>query len=253
MTDVGKIFDALNVFCPFEVHEPWDNVGILVGERAAEVRKAAVVLDITADAVKQAHVLGAQIVVSHHPVIFNAIKALEPSDPVYLLASFNMNAVCAHTNLDCADGGVNDVLARCLELENVEKVLSNEAQTPILRTGELKSELSTEAFARYVVEKLGCHVRFADGKRIIKKVMLCGGAGGEFFADAAAYGCEALVTGEIKHHEFLAASACGVTAVEAGHFETETPVVDVLKCYLEQAVPEVEFFTLPVEPPTRFV
>lgn len=253
MTDVGKIFDTLNVFCPFNVHEPWDNVGLLVGERDAKVKKAAVVLDITADAVRRAHALGAQLIVSHHPVIFNAIKFLEPSDPVYLLASFNMNAVCAHTNLDCADGGVNDVLAGLLELENVKKVLSDESQTPILRMGELKNELSPEAFARYVGEKLGCHVRFADGCRNIKRVMLCGGAGGEFFTDAAAEGCEALVTGEIKHHEFLSAAARGVTAIEAGHFETENPVVDVLKAYLEKAVPEVEFFTLPIESPTRFV
>lgn len=253
MADVGKIFDALNVFCPFEVHEPWDNVGLLVGERAAEVKKAAVVLDITADAVKQAHALGAQLIVSHHPVIFNAIKRLEPSDPVYLLASFNMNAVCAHTNLDCADGGVNDVLARLLELEKVQKVHSDEAETPILRMGELEKELSPEAFAHYVGEKLGCHVRFAGSGRKIKRVLLCGGAGGEFFADAAAESCEAIVTGEIKHHEFLGAAACGVTAVEAGHFETENPVVEVLKNYLEGAVPEVGFFTLPVEPPTRFV
>ena len=112
MAVVGDIYNALDAFCPFDVHEQWDNVGLLVGESSAQVTRAAVVLDITPDAVERAHEVGAQLIISHHPVIFHPIKNLGAHDPVYLLAKYGMNAICAHTNLDCADGGVNDVLAQ---------------------------------------------------------------------------------------------------------------------------------------------
>ena len=253
MTTVGSIFDALNEFCPFEIHEPWDNVGLLVGERDTAVKKAAVVLDITADAVEAAHGAGAQLVVSHHPVIFNSLKKLDSRDPVYLLAKYGMSAVCAHTNLDCAEGGVNDVLARVLGLSDVEKIPSSECAEPLLRAGRLQSPMSPEELAKLVSDKLSCHVRFSSGARNISRVALCGGAGGEFFADAAAAGCEALVTGDAAHHEFLGAAAAGVTLVAAGHFETENPVVPTLAEYLSRRLPEAEFFVLPQQPPAKFI
>lgn len=180
MAVVGDIYNALDAFCPFDVHEQWDNVGLLVGESSAQVTKAAVVLDITPDAVERAHEAGAQLIISHHPVIFHPIKNLGAHDPVYLLAKYGMNAICAHTNLDCADGGVNDVLAQCLGLENVRKIPSPNAGTMLLRAGELKEELSPKRFAELVSQRLCCHVRYCDGGRSIKRVALCGGAGGEF-------------------------------------------------------------------------
>ena len=213
MAVVGDIYNALDSFCPFEVHEPWDNVGLLVGEKESEVRRAAVVLDITPDAVKKAHEAGAQLIVSHHPVIFHPIKNLGAHDPVYLLAKYGMNALCAHTNLDCADGGVNDVLAQCLGLENVRKIPSPSADTMLLRAGELKDALSPKNFAELVSQRLCCHVRYCDGGRSIKRVALCGGAGGEFFSDALAFGCEALVSGDVSHHEFLGAELLSLPPV----------------------------------------
>ncbi len=253
MAVVGDIYNALDSFCPFEVHEPWDNVGLLVGEKETEVSRAAVVLDITPDAVEKAHEAGAQLIVSHHPVIFHPIKNLGAHDPVYLLAKYGMNAICAHTNLDCADGGVNDVLAQCLGLENVRKIPSPSADTMLLRAGELKDALSPKNFAELVSLRLCCHVRYCDGGRSIKRVALCGGAGGEFFSDALAFGCEALVSGDVSHHEFLGAAACGVTLVAAGHFETENPIVKTLFEYLAGAVDAVEFFIVPQQSPTHFI
>ncbi|MEE0638833.1 MAG: Nif3-like dinuclear metal center hexameric protein, partial [Acutalibacteraceae bacterium] len=168
MAVVGDIYNALDAFCPFDVHEQWDNVGLLVGESSAQVTRAAVVLDITPDAVERAHEAGAQLIISHHPVIFHPIKNLGAHDPVYLLAKYGMNAICAHTNLDCADGGVNDVLAQCLGLENVRKIPSPNAGTMLLRAGELREELSPKQFAELVSQRLCCHVRYCDGGRSIK-------------------------------------------------------------------------------------
>ena len=229
MAVVGDIYNALDAFCPFDVHEQWDNVGLLVGESSAQVTKAAVVLDITPDAVERAHEAGAQLIISHHPVIFHPIKNLGAHDPVYLLAKYGMNAICAHTNLDCADGGVNDVLAQCLGLENVRKIPSPNAGTMLLRAGELREELSPKQFAELVSQRLCCHVRYCDG------------------------GCEALVSGDVAHHEFLGASACGVTLVAAGHFETENPVVKTIFDYLEKTVTDVDFFVISQQSPTHFI
>ena len=253
MAVVGDIYNALDAFCPFDVHEQWDNVGLLVGESSAQVTKAAVVLDITPDAVERAHEARAQLIISHHPVIFHPIKNLGAHDPVYLLAKYGMNAICAHTNLDCADGGVNDVLAQCLGLENVRKIPSPNAGTMLLRAGELKEELSPKRFAELVSQRLCCHVRYCDGGRSIKRVALCGGAGGEFFSDALAFGCEALVSGDVAHHEFLGAAACRVTLVAAGHFETENPVVKTIFEYLEKTVSGVDFFVISQQSPTHFI
>ena len=93
MAVVGDIYNALDAFCPFDVHEQWDNVGLLVGESSAQVTRAAVVLDITPDAVERAHEVGAQLIISHHPVIFHPIKNLGAHDPVYLLAKYGMNDI----------------------------------------------------------------------------------------------------------------------------------------------------------------
>ena len=164
-----------------------------------------------------------------------------------------MNAICAHTNLYCADGGVNDVLAQCLGLEDVRKIPSPNAGTMLLRAGELKEELSPKRFAELVSQRLCCHVRYCDGGRSIKRVALCGGAGGEFFSDALAFGCEALVSGDVAHHEFLGAAACRVTLVAAGHFETENPVVKTIFEYLEKTVSGVDFFVISQQSPTHFI
>ena len=149
--------------------------------------------------------------------------------------------------------GVNDVLAQCLGLENVRKIPSPNAGTMLLRAGELKEALSPKQFAELVSQRLCCHVRYCDGGRSIKRVALCGGAGGEFFSDALAFGCEALVSGDVAHHEFLGASACGVTLVAAGHFETENPVVKTIFDYLEKTVSGVDFFVIPQQSPTHFI
>lgn len=252
MTTVGAVFDVLDGFCPFEQSEPWDNAGLLVGKRDFAVSKIAVSLDITAEIVEQAHQHGAELIVSHHPVIFHPLKNIEPDNPVYLLAKYGISAICAHTCLDCAHGGVNDVLAARLGLSNVQTIPTPQAQTPLLRAGELE-EMSAEVFAKYVSDKLNSHVFFADGGEKIKRAAVCGGAGGEFFSDAKVAGCQAFVTGEARHHELLEAAAVGITLVVAGHFETEVPVTDTLFNLLKEQIKDVEVIKLTEISPVRFI
>lgn len=227
MPKVRDVFEYIDSFAPFDSQCEWDNSGLLVGDAQREVKKIGVVLDITARAVAQAARAGVDLLVSHHPVIFNPISRLDASSPVYLLASSGIAAICAHTSLDAAIGGVNDALARALGFDNPVR-LSESSDERIIRCCTVTPAMTPTALARTVCEKLSCAVRLCEGRGMISKVALCGGAGGEYLGFAAANGCDAYITGEIKHHEMLEAKALGITAIDAGHFETENPVVPVL-------------------------
>lgn len=222
---VKDIFDFLQSIAPFEAQCEWDNSGLLVGEPSKEVKKIGVVLDITADAVDYAAKNGIDLIVSHHPVIFRPAKNFLDGNPAYMLAKNGISAICAHTSLDIAKGGVNDALAAALGFDNVSD-FSECGETAMIRIAEI-CETDAECLAKLVAEKLSTCTAVADGGKKIKTVALCGGAGGDFCFEVAAK-CDAFITGEVKHHEFLAAKDMGLTLISAGHFETENPVVSVL-------------------------
>ncbi len=242
MTTVQDIFDFLNSIAPFDTQESWDNSGFLVGSSSQEVTTAALALDITPQTVQLAKQAGAQLLISHHPVIFRPVKSVKESDPVFELIASGISAVCAHTNLDAAQGGVNDVLAQRLGLENV-RVLPLPSGEQLVRCGTLPEAMNAEAFGERVAKALGSPAAVADGGKPIRTVALCGGAGGDFIGEAAG-SADAYVTGEIAHHEFLQAVQLGLTAVAAGHFETENPVIAPLAQRLAQQFPQVKFQVL---------
>lgn len=246
MLTVKDVYDYINSFAPFSMQAKWDNSGMLVGDFAQQVKKIAVSLDITADAVEYAANAGADLIVSHHPVIFAAKKNVYSSDPVYLLAKNSMSAVCAHTSLDIANGGVNDALCEKLSLNG--KPLADEGEEAMVRVAELDEALSADDFATFVSEKLSAAVQVSDGGRMIKKIALCGGAGADFMQVAADCGCDAYVTGEARHHEYLQAKQAGITLITAGHYETENPVVEVIARKLEGEF-GIEVVTVPTEAP----
>lgn len=223
---VNEVFEYINSIAPFEKQCEWDNSGLVIGDKNSETEKIGIVLDITEEAVKYAAENGINLIVSHHPVIFRAVKTVLADDPAYLLIKNGISAICAHTSLDVAKGGVNDALADKLGFKNAVP-LSENGETEMVRVAET-SELSGRQLAMLCAEKLSTGVTVADSGNIIKKVALCGGAGADFMHDAANAGCDAYITGEAKHHEFLDAKAMGITLIAAGHFETENPVVSVL-------------------------
>lgn len=223
---VRDVFEYINSIAPFENQCEWDNSGILVGCKENEVKKIGVVLDLTSEAVKYAAKNGIDLVVSHHPVIFRAVKHFLDGDIPFMLAKNGISAICAHTNLDIAKGGVNDALAAALGFENVSD-FAESGELSMIRIAEI-DETNGDKLAQYVADKLKASVCLADSGRKIKKVAICGGSANEFIADIAENGCDAYITGELKHHEFLDALEMGLTVITAGHFETENPVVAVL-------------------------
>lgn len=229
---VKDVFDYIDKIAPFSAQCEWDNSGLLVGESDKAVKKIAVVLDITSDAVEKAAKMNADLIVSHHPVIFRAVKSFTDKDIPFMLVKNGISAICAHTSLDVAKGGVNDALASALGFENAMPFV-DEGELSMLRVAEVE-EISAIFLANLCAEKLSTGVRLADCGKKIKKIALCGGAGADFISAVAETGCDAYITGDVKHHEFLDARELGLTVIDAGHFETENPVVAVLAKKLEE-------------------
>ena len=234
---VYDFYDFLDERYDFSSALEFDNVGLLVGDGREKVTGVLVCLDCTDEAISEAVKLGANLIVTHHPVIFDPLKAVTEQSLVYRLIRNGISVISAHTNLDQADGGVNDALAETLGLQNIEKIADREGF--LYRIGELPESMTSDELAKMVGEKLSLRVKFVGNNSFIKRVAVCGGAGGSMLADVLATGVDAYVTSDIKHNVFLDAHAEGLTLIDAGHFNTEDVVIDKLYNELKEKFPEV--------------
>lgn len=241
MATVKNIYDFINSFAPFETALSFDNSGLLIGNPETKVNKVLLALDITSEVIKEAVNISANLIISHHPVIFNPIRNLKFEDITAKMIKNNLNAICAHTNLDVAEEGVNFYLAKKLELLNLSPLTYEENQ-PIGLTGFLKKEMDPKNFAEFVKISLGClGLRYTVTGRKIKKVGVCSGSGGCFVDNAKKQSCDAFVTGEIKHSDILKANELGVMIVDAGHYKTENVIIEPLSKTLKQHFQNLEF------------
>lgn len=233
---VQMVAEAVSRLAPRRLAEEWDNPGLLVGEPSTEVKKILVCLDVLDESISQAIELDAQIIVAHHPLIFHAIKNVRADLPlgkkISRLIKNGLAVFAAHTNLDIAFGGVNDILAEKIGLVDVKNF--GDEEFSMGRIGTLETPMTAENFACHVKKVLNAdNVRLVSaGDFPIKKVGLCGGAGAEFIQKAKFFGAQAFVTGDVKYHEAQAAVENGIHVVDAGHFATEFPIVHVLADYL---------------------
>ncbi len=244
MAKVKDFYGYLNSIAPFETQEDWDNSGMLVGDMDAEVKKAAVVLDITHEEIKKAKAIGADLIISHHPVIFNPIKSVTRGSVPYELVASSINALCCHTPLDIADGGTNDSLAKLLGIEVTR------TEDPILRLGTVEPTTAQE-LAGKIANTLNTKVRYADAGKTIKKIAICTGAGCSLIE--AAGEIDAFITGDASHHNFLDCIQAGITLIAAGHYETEIVVVPVLVKKLQAQFPDIEIIDIKQENPIKFI
>lgn len=252
MTTVHEIYRYLDGLAPFRRQMEFDNSGFLVGRGETEVRKVLVALDITGEVAHEAAALGVQMVVSHHPVIFRPRRSITDDDLVgrilLTLAENRIAAVCAHTNLDVAVGGVNDALAQTLELEDVThfEVLGHDPDGAAYSVGRIGNASgprtgSLTDFAAFVKERLGTGgVRCVDAGLPVHRVAVGGGACGEYVEKATALGCDTFVTSDMKYNQFLDAKALGLNVIDAGHFSTENVVCPVLAAWLRKGFPDLE-------------
>ena len=241
MTTVNDIMEYMETLAPRGLKMDWDNVGLNCGSRSAEVRKILVALDPFEHVCQEAADWGADLLVTHHPLIFRALPVVTDEAAITrglrTLVKHDISHFCAHTNLDCAEGGVNDVLADVLGLENVEKL---GAYGGMMRCGTV-NEQSPEDFLALVKEKLGCDgLRYCDGGKPVRKVAVGGGSCSDGLYDVIQAGCDTFVTADVKYNGFWDAYEQGVTLIDAGHFYTENPVVAMLAEKLREKFPEIE-------------
>lgn len=241
---VKNILEYLETLAPTYMKYDWDNVGLLCGSREKEVKKILVALDPFLDVCEEAAQIGADLIVTHHPLIFRPCKSVTDEDPVgksiLFLVSHGISAVNVHTNLDCAAGGVNDILAKTLGLTDVQIIDPIGEDYGLLRKGSVK-EQSLAAFMQTVKESLGTPVlRYVDGGKPVSCVAVGGGSCGDEYEAALRAGCDTLVTADIKYNQFWDAQELGLNLIDAGHYYTENPICAVLAKKLREAFSNVE-------------
>lgn len=233
-----KIIDIITytqAIAPYETAGEWDNVGLLVGSADTDVNRVLLALDITPSVIEEAREKGAELIISHHPVIFDPLRNLSPDDPAYLLSKNDIAALCLHTNLDRAEHGVNTALADALGLKNTVFYPDD-----YLLIGEIDNCCSADEFADHIKKSLHApSVRYTDGS--VSRVAVSSGGGGDGVTLAAQYGFDAFVTGELKHHRYLYAVQHQIAAFDAGHFSTEDVVIAPLRDMLAKEFSDCEF------------
>ncbi len=238
MSTVGDIKNAMNKWAPFETAEGFDNVGVLIGDDFLEVTKCVICLDVTQSVCDEAAGMGAELIISHHPVVFEPLKSLSSESVVYQLVSEGISVLSAHTNLDKASGGVNETLIDALGFADKKAVDGTDSLL-----FKCEAEFSCgEELAKHVKSKLALDsVRFYDAGFPIENVAVCCGSGGSFLPLVVAEGIDAFITGDVKHNVAVDAENYGITLIDAGHYETEQMIVSKIFEYLKPLFPDVEF------------
>ncbi|MEW5723539.1 MAG: Nif3-like dinuclear metal center hexameric protein [Thermodesulfobacteriota bacterium] len=243
MATIGDLLDLIDTLAPWRLAAEWDNCGLQVGRRGAQVHKAALALDPTPPAVRAAHQAGAQALICHHPLIFHPLKRLDLDEPVAATAALalelDLAVLAAHTNLDAAPGGVTQALAERLGLFDFQVLAPAEDDHPKPQTGgpvgfggigRLAAPLDFDDLARLVAGELGLPALRAaapPGLRV-EIVAVLPGSGGGYVGLAHEKGAQALITGDVGYHQVREALALGLGVIDAGHFGTERPVLAVL-------------------------
>lgn len=236
---VGQILELLEGIAPLELAEEWDNVGLLVGRRDAEVSTVLCALDMTHRVLDEAIAVGAHMIVTHHPILFRGRKNLCEDDAegrlLCNLVRSRVALAAMHTNFDNVHPGVNDALANVLGLKNIVSIEQG------MCLGET-DEQSLADFAKSVERTLHGPVRvYGDSVKKIRRVAVLGGAGEDFASLAVSAGADVYVTGEMSYHKGLDAVDNGLCVLEAGHGATENPAISMLAGGLQIAANGVEY------------
>ena len=242
MATVADILKFVETVAPPYMKEDWDNVGLNCGHMDRPVTKILVALDPFTHVCREAKKIGADLLVTHHALIwkpgFITDANAQGRNTLFLIEN-GIAHINAHTNLDQAPGGVNDVLAAKLGLENVE-IVNPQNGIGLMRCGDVAAQ-TLENFLATVKEQLDCDgLRYVDGGKPVRKVAVGGGSCAGGMWEVLAAGCDTFVTADIKYNQFWDAQDLGINLIDAGHFHTENPVVAVLADKIAAAFPEIQ-------------
>ena len=238
MTTVKNIYDYINSIDPFDTQEEWDNAGFLIGEFRKEVKKAVLCLDVTKAVAEYAKDVEADLIISHHPVIFNGIKNVKKGSAVYTCIENDIAVISAHTNFDLAESGINYNLALRLGLNDIKQIDGS-----FLAVGNLDYEMSIDDFAQFVSDTLDVSgLRYTDTEKPVKAIAVGGGACEEYI-ELAVQNADCFVTGDMKYHAMLECAENSYAVISAGHYETEHDSFIMLMDKLKALFADVEFLS----------
>lgn len=238
---VRDITSAIQKFAPLPIQESWDNSGLIIGSPEQEVKGVLVGFDCTPELVDEAIAYGADMIVTHHPLIYGGIKTIAPEDPVGLAVikavSAGIAVYAAHTTADKVIGGVSGIMARRLGLKDVEVLDQETDGIGFGAVGNLPEPMGAEEFIGYVKSCFGLSVvRCSKPLDIpISRVAMCGGSGSSLIGKAMEAGAQAYICGDITYHRFFTPK--NFMVIDIGHFEGEVEICDVLFSLLRKKFP----------------
>ncbi|MDB4932120.1 MAG: hypothetical protein JWM10_4604 [Myxococcaceae bacterium] len=243
MSTVDELCRAMEAIAPARLAESWDNVGLLVGDRAAAADRVLLTIDLTRPVLDEALALGCTAVVAYHPVIFAPMKRVLAGSLAYALVRHGVAVYSPHTALDVAEGGTNDVLADAVGMTDRAplRVTVPAEGLGLGRVGAVapigRGALLAKVRAALGVEHL---VVAGPSEGEVARVAVGAGACGDLLDEVIASGAGVYVTGEMRHHDALRAAAAGVTVACAMHSNSERRTLGVLAGKLRAALPGVE-------------
>lgn len=243
---VSDVLKFLNEKAPFETAMSYDNVGLLVGDSNMEITGICCCLDITHGIIEEAADKGANLIISHHPVIFDGLKSLKEWNPAVEMIRKNIAAIAMHTNFDIAPNGVNDTLVELLEFESAGILDITHGNIGYGAICDIGLEYSPKSLAEHCKNKLDLEcVRYSRENRSIKRIAVCcgGGVDRDIMRLARENNCDAIISGDIKHNFWIEAENCGMTLIDAGHFGTEKFAANLLAKLLTEPFREVPVFS----------
>ena len=249
MATISEIYRHLNTVLPSSLSCDWDNDGLMVcAFPDKKVKKILLALDVTPAVAEYAVQIGAELVISHHPLIFSGIKHMDGHDgtsrKVISLLQNDIAVMSFHTRLDAADGGVNDILASLFSLSDVEK-FGVDGDTAA-RIGTLPKPMAFEDFCRLCKDILGApSVCGAKGGDTVSRLAVLGGSGKDYIREAQKMGADTYLTGEVNYNYLLEAAENGLSVVTAGHYHTEDPSLAFFVKTLTEAFGKFEFVHFP--------
>ena len=242
MISKNLIIDIMEEIAPTSLAEDWDNVGMVV-DINENINGALIVVDVTKSSIIEAKEKGANLIISHHPLMFNAIKSICSDDVVYYAIKNDISVYCAHTNMDLAKNGLNQKLAQLIGLCDIKLLSNKEEEYAFGRVGLLESETKLKDLAVRVKNVLDIEaVRvMGDKEKIISKVAVCSGNGSEFISEAINIGAQVIITSEVKHNIYVDNIESGICIIDAGHYDTEKHFVNMIRKSLQESLSDIQY------------
>lgn len=236
--EIRELIENLEKKYPFSLQEEWDNSGLQIGNPEDQVKNVLVSLDLEEEGIKEAIANDCNLIITHHPYLFNGAKSIDFSQRFYkrlkACVKHDITVYAFHTNLDIAKGGVNDNLCRILEIDKT-RVLEKGKDFGLGRYGFIE-EKSADEFIGEIKDKLEATglVVYGDTSKKVKKIGVCGGAGSDLIRDALEISCDMMITGDVKYHDGMDLANEGIIICDVGHFASENHIIYKLQNDIEE-------------------